>query len=412
MPVIALFSGVFCGEEEVIREVVSAAEFTHVTDDDVAERAEAISGIPGTKIRRAFSAKTSVFNKFTHEKECSIAFLRLALAEILAEDNLLISGFSGLLIPETINHVLRVCLIAEMNHRIERAEQGGISEKAALKAIRQDDADRTAWIDALFSQKDPWDNALYDIVIPMNKTDAPRAGALIQKNLLKDVVRRTDESEKAVADFLLSARTGAALSEAGHNVAVSAKDGAVAITINKHVLMLGRLEEELASIAKKVPGVASVETQVGKEFHRSNIYRKHNFEVPSRVLLVDDEREFVQTLSERLEMRDMGSAVVYDGQSALDFIDEDEPDVMIIDLRMPGINGMKVLETVKETRPEIEVIVLTGHGDEKDRLRCMELGAFAYLQKPVDFNKLSDVLKKAHEKNQTKGFSNPDEPEP
>ncbi len=403
MPVISLFSGIFCGEKEVIRQVGAAAEFRHVTDIDIAAKAETLSGIPGAKIRRAFSAKTSVFNKFTHEKECSIAFLTLALAEMLAEHNLLISGFSGLLIPEAINHVLRVCLIAELPHRTERAgRKHGISEKEALQAIRQDDSNRAAWTDALFSQKDPWDNALYDIVIPMNKTDARQASAVIQSNLLKDVVRRTEDSEKAIEDFQLAARTGTALSEAGHNVAVSAKNGAVTLTINKHVLMLGRLEEELASIAKKIPGVASVETRVGKDFHRSNIYRRHNFETPSRVLLVDDEREFVQTLSERLEMRDMGSAVVYDGQSALDFVENDEPEVMIIDLKMPGVNGMEVLKKVKKTRPEIEVIVLTGHGDEKDRIRCMEMGAFDYLQKPVDFNKLSDALKKAHEKTRKK----------
>jgi DNA-binding NtrC family response regulator len=141
-----------------------------------------------------------------------------------------------------------------------------------------------------------------------------------------------------------------------------------------------------------------VETTVGKDFHESHIYRKHNFEVPSRVLLVDDEREFVQTLSERLQLREMGSVVAYDGESALSLINEDEPEVMIIDLKMPGIDGIEILKKVKQTRPEIEVIVLTGHGCEEDRERCMQLGAFAYLQKPVNIDLLSDTLKKAHAK--------------
>jgi two-component system response regulator CpxR len=59
---------------------------------------------------------------------------------------------------------------------------------------------------------------------------------------------------------------------------------------------------------------------------------------------------------------------------------------------------MEILRQVKTTRPEIEVIVLTGHGSEKDRQQCMALGAFAYMQKPVDIDELSDSLKKAHEK--------------
>jgi DNA-binding NtrC family response regulator len=177
-----------------------------------------------------------------------------------------------------------------------------------------------------------------------------------------------------------------------------AKDGSITITINKHVMMLNRLQDELRSIAEQVPGVKAVEAKVGKGFHKSDIYRKHNFEMPSKVLLVDDEREFVQTLSERLIMRDMGPAVAYDGESALKLINEDEPEVMIVDLKMPGIDGLQVLKTVKETRPDIEVIILTGHGHEEDRELCMELGAFAYLQKPLDINELSKIIKEANEK--------------
>ena len=108
--------------------------------------------------------------------------------------------------------------------------------------------------------------------------------------------------------------------------------------------------------------------------------------MPSKVLLVDDEREFIQTLSERLMMRDMGSAVAYDGESALKLIKDDEPEVIIVDLKMPGIDGFDVLRKVKETHPEIEVIIVTGHGSEEDRRLCMDLGAFAYLQKPLDIN--------------------------
>jgi YesN/AraC family two-component response regulator len=97
-------------------------------------------------------------------------------------------------------------------------------------------------------------------------------------------------------------------------------------------------------------------------------------------------------------MRDMGSAVAYDGASALNLIQEDEPDVMIVDLKMPGVDGLEVLRKVKETRPEIEVIILTGHGNEADRELCMQLGAFAYLQKPLDINVLSETIQKANEK--------------
>ena len=162
--------------------------------------------------------------------------------------------------------------------------------------------------------------------------------------------------------------------------------------------MLARLEEELKQIVEKIPGVNGVETSVGENFYQPDIYRKYDFQMPSKILLVDDEREFVQTLSERLIMRDMGSAVAYDGESALTMVDEEEPEVMILDLKMPGIDGIEVLRKVKETRPDIEVIILTGHGSEADRQICMKLGAFAYLHKPVDIDLLSTTLKQANEK--------------
>jgi len=170
----------------------------------------------------------------------------------------------------------------------------------------------------------------------------------------------------------------------------------VTITIDKNVLMLSRLEEELKRVAQPVEGVSSVETRIGKGFHRADVYRKYDFDVP-KLLLVDDEREFVQTLSERLLMREVHSATAFDGETALDILSEDDPEVMILDLKMPGIDGIEVLKKVKATRPEVEVIILTGHGSEKDREVCMSLGAFAYLQKPVDIDVLTETLKKANE---------------
>jgi len=402
MRIITIFSGACCRKNSVVRDILNSTDCRLITDDEVIAQACKLSGIAEEKIGRAFTAKTSVFNRFTREKEISIAYLKLALGEMLTGDHFLISGFSGILIPQTVSHVLKVCLIADMNSRIARAvETQDLAKKEAAKRIRSRDEDCAAWIDLLYSQKDPWVPLLYDLVIPTDQTGVAKAGALIAENLLKDVVTPTDRSMGALDDFRLAARVEVALTLEGHNVGVTARGEAVTLTINKHVLMLSRLEEELASIATKVTGVGSVETRVGEAYHRSDVYRKHDFELPSKVLLVDDEREFVQTLSERLELRDMGSAVAFDGESALTLVRDDAPDVMIIDLKMPGISGIEVLQQVKAFRPEIEVIVLTGHGADAEMEECMALGAFGYLQKPVDIDQLSDMLKKAHEKVRT-----------
>ena len=398
MSVITVFNALHCNEELIVPQLVAKTGYRLVNDNEIVTLASKLSGITPDRVSRAFSSKASLFNPFTHEKERSVAYLRLAVAEMLAEGNMVINGFCCHLIPASISHILRICLIAEMAYRLQLAQASPTAEKDSLKAIHKNDEDKGAWTLQLVGKTDPWDPALYDIVIPTDKIGADESVHLIVRNLHTDVLAPNEASLAALADFRLQAKVQVALALEGHDVGVRAQDGAVTLTIEKNVLMLSRLEQELQGIVTKIAGVQSVATEVGQNFHQADIYRKIDFQSPSRVLLVDDEREFVQTLSERLLLRDMGSAVAYDGESALEMLREDEPDVMILDLKMPGIDGMEVLRRVKATQPDIEVIILTGHGNETDRETCMGLGAFAYLQKPVDIDILSETMKKANEK--------------
>ena len=399
MATIVFFSGIFCREDMVIEELGATTGFRLVGDKEVIGKAAKLSGVAESKIRKAFSAKTSVFNKFTMEKETSIAYMKLALADMLTDESVLVRGHTGLLIPKAVSHVLRICLIADMPYRTRSAViDQGVTEKEAAKMILRGDLDSAAWIRALFDVDDPWDPSLFDMVIPVDKRTPSEAATAIIQNATKSVIQPTPESRQAIDDFRLAAQVEKTLFEEGHHVVVSAAKRVVTLVINRHVLMLKRLEEELKAIAEKVAGVDSVITEVGKDFHKSHIYRKHDFQSPSRVLLVDDEREFAETLSERLMIRDVGTAVAHDGQSALSLIENDDPEVMIIDLKMPDISGLEILKKVKNTRPEIEVIVLTGHGSDADKDVCLNLGALAYLQKPVEIEELNALIQKANAK--------------
>ncbi len=307
MPVITVFSGTFCRVEPIIRELCTGTGYRKIGDEEIVEEAAKLSGIPAAKIGRAFSAKASVFNKFTHERERSLAYLKLALAQMLSGDDFIIEGFSGLLAPVEMTYILRICLIADLPFRISAANQAqGLEQGEATKLIRRQDEERAAWVQMLLNKKDPWDPSVYDILIPTDKTDPARVLALVRENLKKPIFHSTVQSRKALDDFLLSAKIEAALAKEGHNVGVFARSGEVTLTINKHVLMLSRLEDELRTISSKVPGVRNVVTKVGPAFYQADIYRKFDFELPSKILLVDDEREFVETLSEGVEMRDMG----------------------------------------------------------------------------------------------------------
>jgi len=107
-----------------------------------------------------------------------------------------------------------------------------------------------------------------------------------------------------------------------------------------------------------------------------------------KTLLVDDEVEFVQSLAERLRIRDLGPHTAFNGQQALSFVQKQAPDVMVLDLKMPGMNGLEVLRQIKKTHPEIQVIMLTAHGTRKHEDEARRLGAFGFLEKPVNIDTL------------------------
>jgi len=115
-----------------------------------------------------------------------------------------------------------------------------------------------------------------------------------------------------------------------------------------------------------------------------------------RVLLVDDEIDFVTTLSNRLGMRGIKTDVVHDGQEALDSVAKKEPDVIVLDLKMPGMYGMEVLRRLSKTNPDIQVVILTGHGTDRDEEEAQRLKAFDYLRKPTDIDKLADRIRGAY----------------
>jgi len=398
MSIISVFAGNYCNEESAIKEILKKTGYKYLTDSDIVSKAATLSGFSEGKITKAFSAKTSVFNQMTHEKERSIGYIKLAVAETLTEDNTLISGLASLLIPMGIAHILKICLIADMKYRVSLASASGVSESEALKLILKSDEEKISWVKIALEKDDPWDVSLHDMVLPTHKMMPEEIADLIKETVERDILKFSAAGEKAIQNFILSSRVEAELARKGHMISAEADAGSVTITINKNVLLLKRLEDELISLAVKIPGVTSVATKVGKKFYKSDIYRKYDFEAPSKLLLVDDERHFAQTLSERLRLRELGSVIAHDGESALDLIKEEEPDVMILDLKMPGIDGIEVLKKVKQTNPQIEVIILTGQGSEADKKLCMELGAFAYLEKPVDVNVLSETIQRANEK--------------
>ena len=117
-----------------------------------------------------------------------------------------------------------------------------------------------------------------------------------------------------------------------------------------------------------------------------------------KVLLVDDEEEFVETLAQRLEVREFDVTTALNGAAALEQLESKEIDLVILDLQMPGEDGIAVLRKIKESKPLIEVIMLTGHATVETAIEGMKLGAFDFLIKPTETEELVEKINRAFDR--------------
>jgi DNA-binding response OmpR family regulator len=120
--------------------------------------------------------------------------------------------------------------------------------------------------------------------------------------------------------------------------------------------------------------------------------------LPIEILLVDDEKDFVEMLSMRLEDEGHRVRSAFSGQEALAELNGIEPDVVVLDIKMPGMDGIQTLKKIKADHPIVEVILLTGHGAVDTAVEGLKAGAFDYLLKPADFKELLTKLEAARQR--------------
>ncbi len=116
------------------------------------------------------------------------------------------------------------------------------------------------------------------------------------------------------------------------------------------------------------------------------------------ILIVDDEPDLASALAERLEIRGFQVEVAVNGEDALLLTGKADFDVVIIDMKMPGMDGLKLMSEIKRERPSTKIILFTGHGSASDIKKGMRDGASTYLVKPVDIEKLIDAVNKIMDK--------------
>jgi DNA-binding NtrC family response regulator len=117
-----------------------------------------------------------------------------------------------------------------------------------------------------------------------------------------------------------------------------------------------------------------------------------------KVLIVDDEEDFLETIVKRLRARGIQVAGAESGYKALELIEDDGFDVVILDVKMPGMDGIETLREIKKKKPLLEVIMLTGHASVESGIQGMQLGAFDYVMKPVALDELLEKMRQAYER--------------
>jgi DNA-binding NtrC family response regulator len=114
-----------------------------------------------------------------------------------------------------------------------------------------------------------------------------------------------------------------------------------------------------------------------------------------KILLVDDEKDFLDVMSERIEARGMQVTTAESAVTALKQVESGGFDAIILDLMMPGMDGLETLKAIKKKNPDLQVILLTGHATIEKGIEAMKLGAMDFLEKPADLDKLTEIIKKA-----------------
>lgn len=121
-------------------------------------------------------------------------------------------------------------------------------------------------------------------------------------------------------------------------------------------------------------------------------------DIKADVLLVDDEEQFLKVLSKRLEGRGMKVDTSTSGEDALNRVKGKEFDAIILDLAMPGMSGIETLKRIRSENPDVQIIMLTGHGTVETGIEAMKAGAVDFLEKPADLNKIMEKISEAKRK--------------
>lgn len=395
MCIVSLFSGSYCHGEEVAQKLAQTLGYELLDDHSIIEMTSQRFRIAAKVLGKALSGKTSAFNPFTHEREKSLACLRVVVAELLHNDRLILHGALGNVMRPPVPHIVKVCVTTDIGSRASEAMvQEGYCEDDAFRKLHEDDARCLRWTEFLFHEVDPWSPRLYDLVLPMDRTTVDEGVATTLKMLQSNEQIGRSTRLKRLDEFSLAAEVNLRLTEEGHHVKVSASGTQVTITIDHRKLVLFPAEEELRRLALSVPSVTGVNVEFESGCYITDVYREpgtHRIH-PSKVLLVGDDQGSVSILCERLIIRGVGCVPILDSKAALQVIEEEEPQIILLHTKPEDQDYLELLKHAKKEYPELPVIVCAEREVSSLKRTCLALGTDKYIEMPLDIDRLIRII--------------------
>jgi two-component system response regulator CpxR len=280
MPVHIFIQGEkFSNTQNIVQWITSRTGWPVVTDDDLIQRAGERSGMRPEQIEHALYRRNPVMRRKIRHREQAKAFLKTSLAETLRSEAGILWGMAGHLIPKNMPHILRVFVTAASANRIQRASQDrDIPEKEARYQIKKTDHRLSQWQYHLFGGGS-FDAAHFDVVVPTEVLDTEAAARFILEHLTEKANAASDDVDKALEDFALAAEVQLVLAEKGYDITASAENGRVMLTVDSKVFRLNKMAEKLKHLIGEMPDVAGVEIKVGRNYYRTDIYRRCRFEM-------------------------------------------------------------------------------------------------------------------------------------
>ncbi len=301
MSITIITNGIYSKAGNIIAKVAEKCGSRIITDNEIIDYTQKKFNIKLATLKKVIEDEPLAFNDFTHEREKCIAFMKKAISELASDEDVIFCGILGHLIPQQITHALRVLIIADKKNRIKQGVKAtGLTENEVVGKIDAADKKAIVWTNRILNKK-AWDRSLYDIIIPTDKMGEQESIELIVRSLERQFFSEEERVKKELEDLDIIARVEIALSSLGKGLLVTSRNGCVVVTIDRKVMMLRMFQKKIIQSVEKIAGVNSVTTKIGRNFYKDTIVRNFEFETPLRLLLADDDKEFIQTISERLK---------------------------------------------------------------------------------------------------------------